>query len=50
MNEEWHAMNKVPKNATMEQRICWHEKHARECGCRAIPPTVRAAIDERSRS
>jgi len=49
MNKDWHANNKMPKNAAMDQRVRWHEEHARVCGCRPIPPTVPAAIENRSR-
>ena len=48
-NKDLHAKNRMPKNASMEQRIRWHEDHARICGCRPIPPTVRAAIEDRRR-
>jgi hypothetical protein len=49
VNKEWHLRNKMPKNPSMEQRIRWHEEHVRECACRPIPATVRAAIEKRSR-
>jgi len=49
MNKDWHAKNRMPKNATMDQRIRWHEEHAGLCACRPIPPTVRAAIENRHR-
>jgi hypothetical protein len=48
MNKEWHAKNRMPKNATMDQRVRWHEEHALACGCRPVPPTVRAAMDNRN--
>jgi len=48
MNTEWHGKNRMPKNATMEQRARWHEEHARVCGCRPIPPTVQAAMEKRN--
>ncbi len=31
----------------MDQRIAWHLRHAAECGCRDIPPTVRREMDAR---
>lgn len=34
INIEWHKKNKMPKNATIEQKIKWHEEHARHCCCR----------------
>jgi len=37
INEKWHRANKMPKNATFEQRIKWHKGHAKFCACRPIP-------------
>ena len=34
INKEWHVANKMPKNATLEQRIKWHTGHAKHCQCR----------------
>ena len=36
INKEWHLKHKMPKNATLEQRIKWHLAHAKNCGCRKI--------------
>ena len=35
-------------NATLQQRTEWHIEHARECGCRPIPQSVVAAIQQRT--
>jgi hypothetical protein len=40
----------MPSNATLDQRIDWHVAHAAACGCRAMPPTVAAALAERGRT
>jgi len=48
MNKDWHAKNRMPKSATIEQRVRWHQEQARIRGCRPVPPSVRAAIQERS--
>jgi hypothetical protein len=45
MNKDWHANNRMPKNATMEQRIRWQEEHARVYGCRPLQASVRAVIE-----
>jgi hypothetical protein len=37
MNKEWHKKNKMPKNATFEQRVKWHLEHQKHCTCRPIP-------------
>jgi hypothetical protein len=34
INRDWHLKNKMPKNATLEQKIKWHEGHAKNCNCR----------------
>lgn len=34
INREWHLKNKMPKNATLEQKIKWHGAHAKNCQCR----------------
>jgi hypothetical protein len=34
INKEWHLRNKMPKNATFEQRVQWHIKHNKNCSCR----------------
>ena len=44
MNREWHERHKMPKNATLEQRIAWHTKHSENCGCRPIPKDVAKAV------
>jgi hypothetical protein len=44
MNEAWHRKNPLPKNATRVQRMDWHGQHATACGCREIPPSIRAAV------
>ncbi len=47
VNKDWHIKNKMPSNATMNQRIQWHADHARECGCAPIPPSIRLKMAER---
>lgn len=34
LNKEWHSTHKIPKNATIEQRIKWHTEHLKNCQCR----------------
>jgi hypothetical protein len=41
LNADWHRLHRMPAHATMDQRIAWHREHARHCGCRPIPKTVR---------
>jgi hypothetical protein len=46
-NRDWHLKNKMPDNPTNEQRIEWHIEHARHCGCREIPPKLKAEIEKK---
>lgn len=47
INKTWHAANRMPKNATLEQRVQWHTEHLDHCGCRKdLPPAVQAEIDK----
>ncbi len=34
INADWHKKNRMPRNATVEQRIKWHAEHNKHCGCR----------------
>ena len=47
MNKDWHLHNRMPRNATLEQRVVWHMHHAENCGCRDIPRNLMNAITER---
>ena len=47
LNAEWHKAHPMPKKPTLEERIPWHEEHARECGCRAMPASIRDEIERR---
>jgi predicted nucleotidyltransferase len=41
INKEWHLKNKMPKNATVEQRLQWHLKHEKHCKCRPMPKELK---------
>jgi hypothetical protein len=47
INAKWHAQNPMPKNASTEQRIAWHIRHARRCACRPVPARLAALIETR---
>lgn len=47
INKEWHLAHKMPKNATLEQRIEWHLEHARHCGCRPLHGKILEEIKKR---
>jgi hypothetical protein len=40
MNKLWHAQNKMPPKATLEQRIQWHKEHQKHCDCREVPRSL----------
>ena len=44
MNKLWHAVNKMPLKATLEQRIKWHKEHQTHCACREIPKSLSSHI------
>ena len=48
MNKEWHATHKMPRNATLDQRIAWHLEHYQNCSCRDIPAQIREEIRKRN--
>ncbi len=47
MNKDWHKANKMPKKASLEERIRWHTAHAKKCGCRPIPAGLLAEIKKK---
>jgi len=47
LNAPWHKEHRMPKNATMEERIGWHLEHKKSCGCRDIPIKLKEEINKR---
>jgi len=47
INREWHAMHKLHRNASIEERLHWHVQHAANCGCREIPPNIWRELEAR---
>jgi hypothetical protein len=51
INREWHLGNRMPKNATPEQRLRWHLEHQKNCACRKMPEKMlekmKKAVKER---
>jgi len=35
INKEWHMANRMPKNATFEEKVKWHTEHNKNCQCDA---------------
>lgn len=48
INKEWHSQNKMPKNATIAQRVKWHIEHVKQCGCREIPKSILRLMKNKS--
>jgi hypothetical protein len=44
LNKEWHRLHRMPPRATKEERIKWHVAHARACGCREVPASIKADV------
>jgi len=44
VNAPWHHGNPMPTNPTRIERVEWHLSHAKECGCRPVPPTLSADV------
>jgi hypothetical protein len=47
INKKWHLANKMPQNATLEQRITWHLSHAKNCTCRPLGGKILEEIKKR---
>ena len=48
-NAGWHAAHRMEKNATVAQRVRWHQQHAKHCGCRPVPQRFLAEMEKRKR-
>jgi hypothetical protein len=44
-NKEWHLAHRMPKKATLQQRIDWHVEHQKNCSCRPIPQKILDKIN-----
>ncbi len=44
LNRDWHQAHPLPRNASRAERIRWHAAHARHCGCRPIPGSLKADV------
>ena len=47
LNSEWHLTHKLPRNATLEERLDWHALHAENCHCREMPESIRRELEAR---
>jgi hypothetical protein len=44
INKKWHEKNKMPKNASLKERIKWHLAHSKNCSFRPIPKQLQETI------
>jgi len=44
INADWHRTHVMPPRATPEQRLKWHEAHAKHCGCRPLTTAMRSKL------
>lgn len=47
INKEWHEKNKMPENATFEERVKWHLEHQKHCKCRPIPDKLLSQMKDK---
>jgi uncharacterized protein YdhG (YjbR/CyaY superfamily) len=47
VNAAWHEKNRMPRNASLEQRVQWHLQHADACACRMFPGSVVRELEAR---
>jgi hypothetical protein len=47
LNKTWHQKHRMPRGATLDQRIRWHLEHRKHCGCRPIPARLAEAMRAR---
>ena len=47
LNREWHLAHRLPRNASLEERLNWHMLHAENCQCREMPDTIRRELEAR---
>lgn len=44
MNKLWHSQHVLPRSASLQERLVWHQEHQQVCGCRPIPIRLLAAL------
>ena len=49
MNAAWHEQHPMPKAASLEQKIRWHEEHMKACACVSPPGAILVELERRDR-
>jgi hypothetical protein len=47
LNRAWHEKHRMPKNATLMERMRWHLAHRKHCRCRPIPAKLAETMKKR---
>jgi hypothetical protein len=47
VNKVWHDKHKMPRNATLAERVRWHRAHQKHCGCRGAPKSLQPYLTRR---
>ena len=48
INKDWHMRNKMPKNATFEEKVKWHKEHNENCSCHpGFPKKLKEEMKKR---
>lgn len=47
LNAEWHQNHRMPKRATLDERLAWHLEHEAHCACRPMPDNLRDLVRAR---
>ena len=50
LNAAWHAAHRMAKNASVAQRIRWHQQHTKHCACRPMPQKLAEQMKKRKRA
>jgi hypothetical protein len=49
INAAWHKEHRMPKNASLDQRINWHVEHLQNCRCRqSLPARLKEEMERRN--
>jgi len=47
LNRDWHLAHRLPRSASLEERLEWHKLHAENCNCREMPLAIRRELEAR---
>lgn len=47
INREWHEAHRLGPKAKLDERVTWHIEHARFCGCRDMPDSIKTELAKR---